>query len=31
MVGEALVGLVQVTHDVEYCAALLVALPQAAV
>ena len=31
LVREALVGLVQVTHDVEHCAALPVALPHAAV
>src|SRR2546426_5292171 len=30
LVGEALVGFVQVAHDVEHRAALLVALPEAA-
>src|SRR2546426_509918 len=30
LVGQALVGLVQVAHDMEHCAALLVACPQAA-
>src|SRR2546425_4717022 len=30
LVGEALVGLVQVAHDMEHRAALLVAFPQAA-